>query len=86
MGCLAILLAVFGVAVIPVAAVYGVVFVGARAVGGPILGWMVDAFGSRTALVAVGVGTAAFSLLGSVAVSRSRQGGAASPVAPGSGA
>ena len=33
-----------------VSAAYGVVFVGARAVGGPILGWMVDAFGSRTAL------------------------------------
>ncbi len=55
-----------------VSAVYGVVFVGARAVGGPILGWMVDAFGSRTALIVVGVGTAAFALLGSLAIARSR--------------
>ena len=55
-----------------VSAVYGVVFVGARAVGGPILGWMVDAFGSRTALVAVGVGTAAFALLAILAIARSR--------------
>ena len=55
-----------------VSAVYGVVFVGARAVGGPILGWMVDAFGSRTALVAIGVGTAAFALLGILAVGWSR--------------
>ena len=55
-----------------VSAVYGVVFVGARAVGGPILGWMVDAFGSRTALVAVGAGTAAFALLASLAIARSR--------------
>ena len=69
-----------------VSAVYGVVFVGARAVGGPILGWMVDSFGSRTALVAVGIGTAACALLGSIAIARSRRGGAASPVAPGSGA
>ncbi len=55
-----------------VSAVYGVVFVGARAVGGPILGWMVDAFGSRAALIAVGVGTTAFALLGMLAVRRSR--------------
>ena len=55
-----------------VSAVYGVVFVGARAVGGPILGWMVDVFGSRTALVAVGIFTAAFALLGMLAVNRSR--------------
>ena len=54
-----------------VSAVYGVVFVGARAVGGPILGWMVDAFGSRTALVAVGIATAAFALLGLLAIARS---------------
>ncbi len=40
-----------------VAAAYGVVFVGARAVGGPLLGWMVDALGSQQALVVVGVGT-----------------------------
>ena len=55
-----------------VSAVYGVVFVGARAVGGPILGWMVDSFGSRTALIAVGIGTGAFALLGILAVSQSR--------------
>ena len=57
-----------------VSAVYGVVFVGARAVGGPILGWMVDAFGSRTALVAVGVITAACAGLGLLAAARSRSG------------
>ena len=55
-----------------VSAVYGVVFVGARAVGGPILGWMVDSFGSQTALVAVGVATVAFALLASLAIARSR--------------
>ena len=55
-----------------VSAVYGVVFVGARAVGGPILGWMVDSFGSQTALIVVGVGTAAFALLGMLAIARSR--------------
>ena len=55
-----------------VSAVYGVVFVGARAVGGPILGWMVDAFGSQAALIAVGVGTTAFALLGMLAIARSR--------------
>jgi len=54
-----------------VSAVYGVVFVGARAVGGPILGWMVDSFGSRVALVAVGVGTAACAALGLLAAARS---------------
>ena len=53
-----------------VSAVYGVVFVGARAVGGPILGWMVDAFGSRTALIAVGAVTASCALLGLLAVPR----------------
>ena len=57
-----------------VSAVYGVVFVGARAVGGPILGWMVDAFGSRTALVAVGVVTACCAGLGLLAAGRSRLG------------
>ena len=55
-----------------VSAVYGVVFVGARAVGGPILGWMVDAFGSRTALVAVGAVTAVCALGGLLAAGRSR--------------
>ena len=55
-----------------VSAAYGVVFVGARAVGGPVLGWMVDAFGSRVALVAVGIGTTAFALLGLAAVAQSR--------------
>ncbi len=55
-----------------VSAVYGVVFVGARAVGGPILGWMVDAFGSRTALVTVGAVTAACAGLGLLAATRSR--------------
>jgi len=59
-----------------VSAAYGVVFVGARAVGGPILGWMVDAFGSRTALVAVGAITAACAGLGLVAAARSRSGAA----------
>ena len=53
-----------------VAATYGVVFVGSRAVGGPLLGWMVDALGSRTALVAVGIGTAACALLSSLAIHR----------------
>ena len=55
-----------------VSAAYGVVFVGARAVGGPILGWLVDDFGSRTALVTVGVVTAACALLGLLAAGRSR--------------
>lgn len=55
-----------------VSAVYGVVFVGARAVGGPILGWLVDAFGSRVALVAVGIGTAACGLIGLIAAARAR--------------
>ena len=55
-----------------VSAVYGVVFVGARAIGGPILGWMVDSFGSRTALIAVGIFTGACALLGLLAVGRSR--------------
>ena len=59
-----------------VSAAYGVVFVGARAVGGPILGWMVDSFGSRTALVAVGAITAACAGLGLVAAARSRSGAA----------
>ena len=51
-----------------VSAVYGVVFVGARAVGGPILGWMVDTFGSRVALVAVAAVTASCALCGLLAV------------------
>ncbi len=55
-----------------VSAVYGVVFVGARAVGGPILGWLVDAFGSRVALVTVGSFTAACALVCLAAVSRPR--------------
>ena len=55
-----------------VSAAYGVVFVGARAVGGPILGWLVDAFGSRVALVTVGIFTAACALVGLLAVARSR--------------
>ncbi len=55
-----------------VSAVYGVVFVGARAVGGPILGWMVDAFGSRNALVAVGAGTAACALVAAAALRYNR--------------
>ena len=59
-----------------VSAAYGVVFVGARAVGGPILGWLVDDFGSRTALVTVGVVTAACALLGLLAAGRSRLGAA----------
>ena len=58
-----------------VSAVYGVVFVGARAVGGPILGWMVDAFGSRVALVTVAVVTASCALLGLGAVARTRLSG-----------
>ena len=45
-----------------VSAAYGVVFVGARAVGGPILGWLVDTFGSRTALITMGAFTAACAL------------------------
>ena len=59
-----------------VSAAYGVVFVGARAVGGPILGWMVDTFGSRTALVTVGVVTAACAFCGLLAAGRSRSGAA----------
>ena len=55
-----------------VSAAYGVVFVGARAVGGPILGWLVDAFGSRVALVTVGIFTAACALIGLLAVARTR--------------
>ncbi len=55
-----------------VSAAYGVVFVGARAVGGPILGWLVDAYGSRIALVTVGVFTAACALVGLLAVARVR--------------
>ncbi len=51
-----------------VAATYGVVFVGARAVGGPILGWLADSFGSRNALVIVGLGTAACALVVLLAV------------------
>ena len=58
-----------------VSAAYGVVFVGARAVGGPILGWMVDDFGSRVALVTVGIFTAACALLGLAAVARTRLSG-----------
>lgn len=53
-----------------VAAVYGVVFVGSRAIGGPLLGWMVDAIGSRATLAAVGLGTLACSALGAIAVRR----------------
>ena len=55
-----------------VSAVYGVVFVGARAVGGPILGWLVDAFGSRVALIAVGIFTAACASLGLLTATHSR--------------
>ena len=58
-----------------VSAAYGVVFVGARAVGGPILGWLVDDYGSRTALVAVGIFTAACALLGLLAAARVRLSG-----------
>ena len=58
-----------------VSAAYGVVFVGARAVGGPILGWLVDAFGSRIALVTVGIFTAACAVAGLVAVARVRSSG-----------
>ncbi len=53
-----------------VSAVYGVVFVGARAVGGPILGWLVDAFGSRVALITVAAVTAACALAGLLAAHR----------------
>ncbi len=62
-----------------VSAAYGVVFVGARAVGGPILGWLVDDFGSRTALVAVGIFTAACAVLGLLAAARVRAGAANRP-------
>jgi MFS family permease len=55
-----------------VSAAYGVVFVGARAVGGPILGWMVDDFGSRAALITVGIFTAACAALGLAAAARTR--------------
>ena len=55
-----------------VAAMYGVVFVGSRAVGGPLLGWMVDSFGSSTALVVVGAGTAACALVAAIALRASR--------------
>ena len=55
-----------------VSAAYGVVFVGARAVGAPILGWLVDGFGSRVALVAVGIFTAACAVLGLLAAARGR--------------
>ncbi len=55
-----------------VSAAYGVVFVGARAVGGPILGWLVDDFGSRVALVTVGIFTAACAALGLLAAARTR--------------
>ncbi len=58
-----------------VSAAYGVVFVGARAVGGPILGWMADDFGSRVALITVGIFTAACALLGLAAVARTRLSG-----------
>ena len=58
-----------------VSAAYGVVFVGARAVGGPILGWLVDDFGSRTALVTVGIFTAACALFGLLAAARVRMSG-----------
>ena len=58
-----------------VSAAYGVVFVGARAVGGPILGWLVDDFGSRTALVAVGIFTAACAVLGLLAAAQVRLSG-----------
>ena len=58
-----------------VSAAYGVVFVGARAVGGPILGWLVDDFGSRFALVAVAIFTAACALLGLLAAARVRSSG-----------
>ena len=58
-----------------VSAAYGVVFVGARAVGGPILGWLVDDYGSRTALVAVGIFTAACAVLGLLAAARVRMSG-----------
>ncbi len=57
-----------------VSAVYGVVFVGARAVGGPILGWLVDAFGSRVALITVAAVTAACALAGLLAAHRSKKG------------
>ncbi len=56
-----------------VAAVYGVVFVGSRALGGPLLGWMVDTIGSRAALAAVGLGTVGFAALGVVVVRRARR-------------
>ena len=55
-----------------VSAAYGVVFVGARAVGGPILGWMVDSFGSRVGLIAVAAFTAACAAAGLLAAPRTR--------------
>ena len=58
-----------------VSAAYGVVFVGARAVGGPILGWLVDDFGSRVALVTVGIFTAGCAALGLLAAARTRLSG-----------
>ena len=58
-----------------VSAVYGVVFVGARAVGGPILGWLVDAYGSRVALVTIGIFTAASAMVGLLAVARNHLSG-----------
>ena len=54
-----------------VAAVYGVVFVGSRAIGGPLLGWLVDNFGSRVSLAAVGLGTVACAAVGAVLIRRS---------------
>ncbi len=53
-----------------VSAVYGVVFVGSRAVGGPILGLLVDVLGSRSALVIVGLGTVAFAAIAGLGVRR----------------
>ncbi len=53
-----------------VVAVYGVVFVGSRAVGGPLLGWMADTAGSRTALAAVGLGTVTLATFGALLIRR----------------
>ena len=53
-----------------VAAAYGVVVVGSRTVGGPLLGWMADVFGSRTTLAVVGLGTACLAGAALVLISR----------------
>ena len=59
-----------------------VLMIGTAPIGGPILGWMSDAFGPRSTVVLGGVASIVAGGYGMVAVRRARGGGIPAPAAP----